>query len=137
MNLTLTRYGSIPGKGTFGVIVVDEIKFYTIEREWLDNQPRISCIPKGMYTLEPHASKRFGNTWALVNDGLGVYHYHDPRASRFAILFHVANKQKDLQGCIGLGLEMGGAWNVTHSRDATNHFLSLLDKEAEHVLEIR
>ena len=133
MNLKLIRYGSIPNRGTFGEITVEGKKFYTVEREWLNNEPMVSCIPKGHYTMEPHHSRRFGETWALVGDG--VTHY-DEGEDRFGILFHVANKQKDIQGCIGLGLALGNSWNVINSRDATNFFLALLAHESRHELEI-
>jgi len=136
MNLTLNRYGSIPSKGTFGEITVNDQKFYTIEREWLDNQAGVSCVPKGHYTLVPHSSRSYPETWALVNEDLGVYHYEDPEAIRTAILFHIANWQKNVRGCIGLGFGLGGSWNVTDSADATNHFLAMLAQESEHLLEI-
>jgi len=38
MNIELIRYGSIPGKGTFGEIHIDGLRFFTVEREWLDNK---------------------------------------------------------------------------------------------------
>jgi len=70
------------------------------------------------------------------NEDLGVYHYEAPEAIRTAILFHIANWQKNVRGCIGLGFGLGGSWNVTDSADATNHFLAMLAQESEHLLEI-
>lgn len=137
MNLTLTRYGSIPKKGTFGELEIDGLKLYSIEREWINNEPGISCIPDGVYKLEPHSSRKFGETWALVNEAKGVYHYDHDNAIRFAILFHVANWQKDLQGCIGLGRNIGDSWNVSSSRHAMDYFLALLPKDEDHTLTIR
>jgi hypothetical protein len=74
--------------------------------------PRQSCVPVGTYTLQPHQSVNFPNTYALVNPSLGVwYQPHQIPAGqkwgRSAILIHVANRVRDLVGCIGIGKEHG------------------------------
>jgi len=134
MNLTLTRYGSIPGKGTFGELEIEGMTLYSVEREWLDNRSNISCIPDGDYKLVPHNSRRHGETWALEGDG--VTHWEAPD-KRWGILFHVANKQSELAGCIGLGRNIGDSWNVISSRHAMEYFLAILARESEHTLTIR
>lgn len=139
MNITLTRYGSIPGKGTFGELYVDGMKFPAVEREWLDNKSSVSCIPDGKYKLVPHSSTQshIGETWALVNEDEGIYHYANDKAIRYGILIHIANWQKDLEGCIGLGRNFGGSWNVTNSRHAMEYFRALLPIDQEHSITIR
>ena len=47
----LERFAYSP-MGTFGVLTVDDFECYTVERPWLDNKPRESCIPEGVYRLE-------------------------------------------------------------------------------------
>ena len=106
MILKLLRYGSTP-RGTFGELTVGNHVLQTVERPYLGNAPRISAVPAGRYTLEPHHSDKHGDTWALVNHALGVYHEPDPAAKRFAILIHIANQMHELEGCIGVGKTLG------------------------------
>lgn len=63
---------------------------YTIERPWLDNQRRISCIPEGTYVLKRRFSPKF--LWHL--------HLQDV-PDRDLILLHPANTAiTELNGCI-------------------------------------
>ena len=146
MDLKLLRHGSIPGKGTFG----DIHGFPCIEREWLNNAPNVSCVPTGTYKLVPHSSQKrhIGETWALVNEPLGIYHYPDednPMIKRWGILIHIANRPEQLEGCIGVGSHWGVStgkdtlphWGVSSSRRAMEHFLALLSDESEHTLTIK
>ncbi len=87
---------------TFGVILVDGLPFaMTVEPPWLDNKPRVSCIPAGNYTaarcrtLAHYGyadSPRFGDTFEILNV---------PGRSR--ILFHKGNTSADTLGCVILG----------------------------------
>ena len=36
-------------------------KGHTIELKWLDNEPRVSCIPEGVYNVLPRTSKKYGD----------------------------------------------------------------------------
>ena len=84
--------------------------FYTIERPWLDNAPWESCIPEGEYALKWKESPKFG--WCYEVEGV---------TNRTDILLHVANYPKDVQGCIGVGMDlMGDRIAVARSRDAMN-----------------
>lgn len=110
MDLRLTRLED-DGACTIGKLhLPDSRVFWTIERPWLDNAVGQSCVPAGVYDLVPHASERFGRTWALVNRALRVVHQPgDIPANatgiwRSAILIHVGNWSKDLRGCIAPGL---------------------------------
>lgn len=146
MFIYLTGYGSIPGMGSFGHLKAGDLELVTVEREWLDNKPGVSCVPEGVYRLERHSSQKkwIGETWALVNHDLGVYHFADPKAIRTAILIHIANHQGQLQGCIGVGSQFGcvgayealtwGVWNSTKSMEKLS---DVLDVEGTHYIVIR
>ena len=62
---------------------------FTIELDWKNNQRNISCIPKGIYTVNEHTSKKFKET-IIVNNV----------PNRSGILIHKGNSYKDIQGCI-------------------------------------
>jgi len=137
MDLVLTRYGSVPNLGTFGELWANTYRFYTIEREWKDNQNNISCVPPGKYDLESFDSTRFGRTWCLVNHSLGVYKYNTN--GRFAILFHPANYATDLAGCIGVGKDImnNPKAGVTNSNAAFGKLKLILDNGCKNTLEIQ
>ena len=89
--------------------------FWSIERPWLDNAPNVSCIPVGEYEMGWRESPRFGETW----------HVKDV-PDRTHILIHVANFSKDVQGCIGLGMDlMGDTVAVSESKKAVSRFEDL------------
>lgn len=98
-----------------------------VEREWNNNQPNISCIPQGEYTLVPHHSPRFGDCYALVAPSLGVT-IHGP-SLRTHILFHVANLPEQLEGCLAPGMGFGvvkNQWGVVNSTIAFDKLMEYL-----------
>lgn len=136
MDLRLTRIED-DGNCTIGKLALPDDKvFFTVERPWIGNLVGRSCVPAGQYDLVPHASARFGRTWALVNRQLRVVHQPaDIPADaegvwRSAILIHVGNWSKDLRGCIapGLGYKRRSEHGqmVTQSTVAMRHLRSLL-----------
>ena len=89
---------------------------YTIELPWNDNKRNISCIPEGVYEIEPRFSKRFKHHLILkaVKD-------------RSFILFHPANDAlKELQGCIAPVTYLSGIGRGVYSKDALQKLLSLV-----------
>ena len=109
--IDLKRFAYHP-KGTLGVIDFDGERFYTIERPWLDNMVRISCIPEGVYSMGWRESPKFGETWQVRDVQNRTY-----------ILIHAANYPKEVQGCIGLGTSlMGDRVAVSNSRKAVSKF---------------
>ncbi len=56
-----------------------------IELSWLNNEPKISCIPAGIYTLIPFKSSKHGDTWKFQNV-----------PNRFDIEIHPANYACDV-----------------------------------------
>jgi len=138
MELKLYRYDRTT-RGIFGELVVSNSRFKTVERPYMNNEPFISSVPAGKYTLEKHHSNRHGETWALVNEAKGVYHYKHHNAVRYAILIHVANRPSELAGCIGIGKHLVFVREeiaVTSSRIAVNEAMQILSRDASHTLEI-
>ena len=97
LSQTLTRFVGTQDNpnpsGTFGCLG----PWVTVEEEWKDNRPRISCIPTGSYVCERTVFHRGGYATFEVTDVEG----------RTLIKFHVANTEEDLLGCIGLGMGLG------------------------------
>ncbi len=88
---TLTRFA--PTKdGCFGRMG----PWTTVEEEWQNNRPFVSCIPAGDYLCKRVDSPKFGDTFE-VTDVEGRTH----------ILFHVFNTEEGSLGCIGLGTHLG------------------------------
>ena len=121
---TLERYVGIP-QATIGELRIGDITYYSMERPWKENKPFFSCIPLGEYILDAHDSKKHPDTFALVNEEIGVYHY-DHGSGRYGILIHVGNTARDFEGCIGFGVRLGcldREWAVLRSRDATEEVI--------------
>ena len=131
-------------------------RIYTLERPWVPamtpasdllspppcGRKGVSCIPPGVYRLEPHDSEDHPGTFALVNEKLWVYH-HDTDVptwrkgvARTEVLIHPANLVGQLRGCIAPGLSYGsgGYLSVTSSRDAFARLLPFL--QASDTIEI-
>jgi len=92
-------------------------EYWTIERPWADNRPRISCIPAGSYLCKPRIFERGGYRTYEVTGVPG----------RSLILIHIANFAADVLGCIGLGMEAGtlaGHMAVLRSREAFQRWTS-------------
>jgi len=92
MDRYLTRFA--PTKdGVFGRLG----RFTTVEEEWQDNIPNISCIPTGIYYCERSIFHRGGYPTFEIMDVPG----------RSLIKFHYAMTEEDLRGCVGLGMHLG------------------------------
>ena len=106
-------------RGTFGVLLHKRVPFaLTLEREWKNNQPNISCIPAGEYECKRVRSPKFGNTFEVTNV-----------PGRSHILFHKGNLQEDSYGCILVGGQYGnlrGKPGVLASRRGFSEFLAEL-----------
>jgi hypothetical protein len=97
MELRLIRT-DLTSDGVFGrLLTPGHIPLMTGEDDWLDNQPRVSCIPAGTYTLRRTMFFKHGYECFEVT---GV-----PGRSR--ILIHVGNSENDVEGCIMVGLSRG------------------------------
>ena len=75
----------------------------TLERPWKDNEAFVSCIPDGVYEVQPYNAPSHGDVYIL--SGGTVSHFPDNVAKRTGILIHPANTVQQLAGCIALGTE--------------------------------
>ena len=105
------------------------VQLQTLERPWIFNERKVSCIPTGTYLVKRHNSPKFGQC-LKVQDVKG----------RSDILFHSGNVVNDTLGCILVGLSAGTVDDsntamIYNSRKAMAVLLALIDKEI--VLHIR
>jgi hypothetical protein len=86
---------------------------FTVEPPWRNNKPNESCVPVGRYKIVWEYSNKFGrNLWELK----GV-------PGRDETKLHVANRARELQGCMGPGTTIEqdvAGWKVWNSRVALN-----------------
>lgn len=123
--IVLERFAYTPF-GTFGRLIYNDFRAFSVERPWADNKARESCIPEGKYQVKWYDSPKFGRTLAVVGETVSLF--PDNVHARSAILFHKANTMDDLLGCIGLGKSLGymnAKWAVTSSTLAMQEFLNL------------
>ena len=105
------------------------LQLQTLERPWVFNERRVSCIPTGTYLVKHHVSPKFGQCFK-VQDVKG----------RSDILIHSGNVVADTLGCILVGLTSGSVDDsssamICNSRKAMAVLLALIEKEI--VLHIR
>lgn len=126
--IELSRFCMSSQMGTFGLLKLPSGEtLYTVERPWLHNQPFISCVPCETYDLVPFSSPRFGDTYALRGETVGVT--QDEGKARYACLFHSANQANEVQGCIAPGHHLGAtgvSWAVFQSKAAIIKLLNVL-----------
>jgi hypothetical protein len=107
VDLSLERY-AYHDDVTLGRFRIDGVVFYTVERPWLGNAQRISCIPIGTYRCSPRRFVRGGYDAIEIRNVPGRAH----------ILFHIGNRATDVEGCIavcssircGVGEHSAEAW---------------------------
>ena len=104
---------------------------HTIELPWNNNKRNISCIPEGVYEVEPRFSKRFKHHLILKEV-----------KGRSFILFHPANDAlKELQGCIAPVTYLSGVGKGIYSKNAMQKLLSLVyqakDRKEQILLTIK
>jgi hypothetical protein len=91
------KHVSVIDSGAFGVMLLDDIPIaVTLERSYLEGAQQVTKIPPGIY----HCVKSFFN-----RGGYMTFEIQVPGHSR--ILFHSANLETQLDGCIAIG-EMFG-----------------------------
>ena len=126
--------------GTFGKWIIGLHEFETVEQDWENNLPNISCVPNGEYKLTFHISPHHGECYILENKELGIGK-NKGDAKRFGCLLHIANLASQLEGCIAPGLYRSyykGQWSVASSGTAMDRIFEILgkDPEVEHRLII-
>lgn len=119
--ITLERYAYTPF-GAFGRLIMPEFQCFTVERPWLNNMPRESCIPEGEYEMVLGMYNRGGYA---AYELIGV-------PDRSLIKIHIGNTMDDLLGCIAPGKALGyleKKWAVTSSKKAYGEFMTAMDSE--------
>lgn len=104
----------------------------SIERGWLDNQSRISCIPTGTYDVRLEYSNRFNTDLYEIYGVVG----------RNECKFHAANYSRQLNGCIALGknrvdIDGDGFKDVTSSKATMALFHKAMNGDKKAVLVVR
>lgn len=101
----------------------------SLERGWRNNKNKISCIPKGNYTMVLEYSNRFKTKlWEIKKV-----------PNRSECKFHSSNHWYQLEGCIALGLKLydfdkDGYNDVTNSKQTMKAFHSAL--KGEHQVDL-
>ena len=82
---------------TLGELTGPELRLATLEPPWLNNSPRMSCIPVGTYEIY--------RSWYNAKN----YEVFELRGvpDRSEILIHVGNVPRDTEGCILVGMDWG------------------------------
>ncbi|GAB3194653.1 hypothetical protein ABID22_000150 [Pontibacter aydingkolensis] len=98
---------------------------YTLELADKNNQPQVSCIPKGKYKVKKRTSKKYGHH----------FHIQDVQARSY-ILIHHGNYHTDILGCVLVGksfldINGDGYKDVTESKNTMKKLLNLLPEEFE------
>ena len=120
---------------TFGTLTLPwcGVECRTLELPWRDNQNSISCIPDGIYGLEPVYSRTFGHILSVRDV-----------PSRSLVRVHAGNHTGHTHGCILTGKSIGsfrGRPFIFNSRDALRVVVSqvqaLYDSGGQCRLEVR
>lgn len=121
--IKLERY-DLTTSHTLGLLKIKKKEFFILERPWLNNEPRISCIPEGIYPGE-FLPKSYSGKYKRV------YHITEV-PGRSEILIHAGNWVADSLGCLLIGLHekfLDGQQAVFESRKALAAFVALLDEK--------
>jgi hypothetical protein len=150
MKLTLLRSTGDSERTTGILQAAGSVIFATMERPWIENPAglggmrRQSCVPPGVYRVDPWHSVHFPETYIITNPELGVYRQPGDipagqKWGRSAILIHVGNFVRNVIGCIAVGMEHGrlqGEPAVLRSVMAMRELNKLLNR-GTHTLEIQ
>lgn len=130
--LNIYRYDS-NDQGTRGILYLPGFWTHTLELPWRDNQPNISCIPKGTYEIE------FVTTRRRIG-GIKQMYWFRSVEGRTGILMHpgtwAGDKSKGYKssvlGCILVGKEIGeykGQQAIFNTRVAIQELHDILQRE--------
>jgi hypothetical protein len=110
--------------GTFGEYLLNGVRYYTVERPWLDNAPSVSCIPQGTYICKNRKFHRGGYDAIEITNVPGRSH----------ILFHKANLPMELAGCVAPTSTLG-VYKKQWAGLNSSHAFRMLMKYAQDVNE--
>lgn len=131
MKLIINRLPDKDKVQTLGEFHIEgsDFKGKTIELDYNDNKRRISCIPKGTYTVIKRTSAKYGKHFHITNV-----------PNRDWILIHSANYSRQLLGCIGVGenfidIDGDGLKDITNSKKTLTKLYEIMPNEF--LLEIK
>lgn len=137
MRLTVRRFRLIDG-GVLGKLTIGNYSFYTVEKPWRANRPFSSCVPEGIYAVQPHYSPKFKECYIFWGGTVGRAESDlNEGIKRYKCLIHVANWPSQVQGCIGVGkniFEDGSG--VASSRQALSEIRGILIESNQLVFEL-
>jgi hypothetical protein len=109
----IVRDSASPLRPTTGEMLIEGEHFcWTLEDPWKNNEPNVSCIPTGTYSIISTLSVRFSREMPRL---IGV-------PGRTGILVHPGNTDRDTEGCILVGEKRLGV-DLLNSRHAFNRFV--------------
>ena len=124
MQTVILKRGKDDGKEVIGTLSDGSFLCNTLERPWLNNQPNISCVPKGTYQC----------IWShMIN--MNEDHYQIMNVpGRTSIFIHEGNFCADSHGCILLGntyadINKDSEPDVLSSRVTLSSFETMLNKQ--------
>ena len=119
-----------------GILHVESKKLHTIEPTWVPSPtggkagaPFISCVPAGVYKIEPFKRPCGERAWILSSPELGVFQlpFEVPRdqrgRARTLVTIRAANYAYDAIDAIGVGMsrvKTAVGWKLERSLDAMN-----------------
>lgn len=135
-----------------GILEVQDKKLHTLEPPWVPHPaggkagaPFISCIPAGIYRLEPHKRPCGERAWILSSPELGVFRlpFEVPREqrekARSLVTVRAANYAYDAVDAIGVGcarIKTQLGWKLERSLDAMNILRTLINSTLDITLRI-
>jgi hypothetical protein len=116
-------------QGRYSILSYLDKSWWVMEREYVSNLPNISSVPRGLYTLESHSTKKYPHTWALI--GLTVSHGPMVGIPRYACVLHRGTYPIDLQGCLTVCKSISPTGYAIESMTAMGEFRALLSTASE------
>ncbi len=80
--------------GTYGSLALGDFSCYTLELQWADNTPNVSCIPANRYSASIDHNVTIGRQYVIRLQDV---------PNRTGILIHVGNYTNEIAGCILVG----------------------------------
>jgi len=109
--------------GTFGIFAMPEFNWccHSLEQQWINNTPFISCISTGTYTVQWTESPRLKRfTYQIMNV-----------PGRSGIRIHSFNWYHESSGCTGFGIKAGiinRKKQLISSKDAVDEFEIMMSR---------
>ncbi len=129
---------------TFGKLYLPWLKvqpdIYTIELPWKDNEPDVSCIPAGIYTLKSYNSVKHKDVWEYQDIPNRVYCLLHPANYACNVkdteghIIHL----NELEGCtaVGFGIDESVPM-ITRSQDAMAYLRTTIGVKSTWQLDVR